>query len=60
MDHLLLHCDMAKKIWQVVLGWFQCCWVFPRSIVENFEAWGLALDHIVLNWKEGALPIYFC
>lgn len=29
-------------------------WVSPLP-----DFWGLALDHIVLNWKEGALSIYF-
>lgn len=36
MNHLLLHCDVSKKIWQAVLSLFQCCGFFPRSIVEHF------------------------
>ena len=39
LDHLLLKCNFANRIWSVVLGWFRCSWVLPRSLSDLFEAW---------------------
>ena len=39
MDHLMLDCKTAQSIWSSVVGWFDCCWVFPKSLSELFQAW---------------------
>ena len=39
VDHLLLRCNFAYRMWTVVLGWFGCSWVLPNSLLDLFEAW---------------------
>jgi hypothetical protein len=33
-DHLLLHCDIARDLWNLVLRMFGVEWVMPRRVVE--------------------------
>jgi hypothetical protein len=37
IDHLLLHCLVAKELWDMVLTLFGVQWVMPRSIRELME-----------------------
>ena len=39
VDHLLLNCKEAQSLWRAVVGWFDCRWVFPKSLIELFQAW---------------------
>ena len=39
VDHLLLRCIYAVKIWNSVIGWFGCKWVLPKLLQHLFEAW---------------------
>ena len=39
VDHLLLNCKVAQFIWRSVVEWFDCCWVFPKSLPDLFQAW---------------------
>ena len=38
-DHLMVTCKTAHYVWRSVIGWFDCCWVFPNSLPELFQAW---------------------
>ena len=39
VDHLMVTCKTAHYIWISVIGWFDCCWVFPNSLPVLFQAW---------------------
>ena len=39
IDHLLLRCITAVKIWNTVICWFGCSWVFPKNVQDLFMAW---------------------
>ena len=39
IDHLLLRCNSATKIWNNIISWFGCSWVFPKNIQDLFMAW---------------------
>ena len=39
IDHLALTCNSAAKIWNIVISWFGCSWVFPKNIQDLFMAW---------------------
>ena len=39
VDHLLLNCSFTQAIWTSTMDCFGCNWVFPRSILELFDAW---------------------
>jgi hypothetical protein len=34
VDHLLLHCAVARGLWYAFFARFGLCWVMPRSIKE--------------------------
>ena len=33
IDHLLIHCEVAKELWSSILKLFGMDWVMPRSFV---------------------------
>ena len=39
LDHLLLHCEMAHRLWSFVLITFGLSWVIPRSIPDLLFGW---------------------
>ncbi|XP_059630150.1 uncharacterized protein LOC132273143 [Cornus florida] len=39
VDHLLLHCPLAKDCWDLMLGLFGFMWVMPGSSRGLIEAW---------------------
>jgi hypothetical protein len=43
IDHLLLHCDIARDLWSYVLILFGVQWVMPRMVLELLNSWGAAI-----------------
>ena len=39
IDHLLLHCSMARLQWDFLLAIFGVNWVFPKSVSETLLSW---------------------
>ena len=39
MDHLLLHCSVAAKIWSFVFQLFGVEWVMPRGVLDLLAGW---------------------
>ena len=39
VDNLLLHCSMARLLWDLLLTIFGVNWVFPKSVRETFLSW---------------------
>ena len=39
VDHLLLHCEMAYRLWSFVFKTFGLSWVIPRSIPDLLFGW---------------------
>ena len=39
VDHLLLHCEMAYRLWNFVFKYFGLSWVIPRSIPDLLFGW---------------------
>ena len=39
VDHLLLHCTIARELWSLVFCLFGIHWVMPHIVLELFEAW---------------------
>jgi hypothetical protein len=38
-DHLLLHCKVARELWDMVFGLFGVHWVMPRTVLDLFSSW---------------------
>lgn len=60
IDHILVHCVMAKVLWQLLLALFNVSWVFPSMIRETLLGWHDAfLDKKQKKaWKIASLCIF--
>ena len=43
MNHLLIHCSVARALWSWILGVFGIAWVLPHSVSELLFSWWNAL-----------------
>jgi len=32
--YLLIYCELARKLWTVIFGFFEVEWVMPRRVIE--------------------------
>ena len=39
VDHLLLHCEVACALWNILFNCFGLSWVIPSQIVDLFACW---------------------
>ena len=39
VDHLLLHCSLAKELWSMVFGLFGVHWVMPCHVFQLWAGW---------------------
>jgi hypothetical protein len=39
VDHLFLHCALARELWNMAFSLFGMYWVMPRRIVDDFASW---------------------
>ena len=52
VDHLLLHCEMAHRLWSFALKSFDLSWVIPRSIPDLlFGWWNWLGKHLSQIWN---------
>ena len=59
INHILIHCTVARVLWDIVLGLFGVQWVFPENVKEVLFSWR---DSFVGKkrkkiWKF--IPLYF-
>jgi hypothetical protein len=40
IDHLLIHCKVARKLWSSILNLFGVEWVIPRWVIDLLVSWG--------------------
>ena len=43
VNHILIHCTMARVLWDLVLGLVRVQWVFPKTVKEVLYSWGVLL-----------------
>ena len=61
VDHLLLHCEMAHRLWCFALKSFGSSWVIPRSIPNLlFGWWNWLGKHSSKIWNLVSLCILWC
>uniref|UniRef100_A0A2N9IHU7 Reverse transcriptase domain-containing protein n=1 Tax=Fagus sylvatica TaxID=28930 RepID=A0A2N9IHU7_FAGSY len=39
LDHLLLHCSLARELWSMVFGLFGVSWVMPCHVLHLWAGW---------------------
>ena len=39
VNHILIHCIVARVLWDIVLGLFGAQWVFPEIVKEVLFSW---------------------
>ena len=61
VNHLLLHCDKAYKLWSWIFRSFGISWVLPRSVAEMlFSWWNWFGKHSSSIWNLAPLCLMWC
>ena len=57
IDHLLLHCDMARTLWSVLFSIFDVKWVMNGRVIDLFACWkGQRGNKLVIEvWRMAPL-----
>jgi len=61
VDHLLLHCEVARALWYVILNRFGLSWVMAFRVVDLFACWwpgGRSRSAVV--WKMVPCCLMWC
>jgi hypothetical protein len=59
VDHLRLHCDVARVVWSSFYSLFGVKWVMPSSVLDLLSGWGTLLGCGSVNriWKQVSLCV---
>jgi hypothetical protein len=61
IDHLLLHCESARFLWNAFFSRFGLAWVMPRGVVDLLHCWWSGgCPRSVVVWKMVLLCIMWC
>ena len=62
VDHLLLHCEVATRLWHYVFTLFGIEWVMPRSFLDFLAYWnrvgGRDISKVI--WKMVTSCVTWC
>jgi hypothetical protein len=57
INYLLLHCDVARDLWNYLLILFGVEWVMPRRVLDLLTSWGARM-YVVKLRRFGGRFIY--
>ena len=62
VDHIFIHCHLAKELWDMVLSLFGVSWVMPCQVRGLIECWprGLIRHQYSLIWKTLPHCLMWC
>jgi hypothetical protein len=62
IDHVLLHCEVASKVWNMVCQLFGIMWVMPGSLKECLGSWRAQGGNrtILQIWRMAPLCVMWC
>jgi hypothetical protein len=62
IDHLLIHCEVAKKLWSSILKMFAIDWVMPRRVRDLLECLGgrVGRGNVMEVWRLASLYVMWC
>ena len=58
MNHILIHCTVARLLWDLVLGLVGVQWVFPKTVKEDLYSWGGAFVGKKRKKLWNSIPLY--
>ena len=61
MNHLFLHCEVARDLWAHVLKIMDYCWVMPPKVLDVLFCWKRKFDdpHALFVWNLIPLCIWW-
>jgi hypothetical protein len=61
VDHLFIHCGVARDLWNAFFARFGLCWVMPRTVKELLASWWTAgRTRSAVVWKMVHHCILWC
>jgi hypothetical protein len=62
IEHLLLHCKVARDLWRYILTLFGVEWIMPRKVLELLTSWGTSFGYGPVNeiWRLVPLCLMWC
>ncbi|KAG7958106.1 hypothetical protein I3843_10G002800 [Carya illinoinensis] len=62
VDHLLLHCEVARGLWNEILSQLDLGWVMPETVVAVLASWTdlRGIQQIKAIWKMIPICIIWC
>jgi hypothetical protein len=62
IEHLLLHCKVARDLWSYILTLFGVEWVIPRKVLELLASWGAPFGYGPAKevWQLVPLCLMWC
>jgi hypothetical protein len=56
VDHLLLHCEVARALWNAIFSRFSLSWVMPLRMVDLFTCWWMGGR----SWSAAVWKMVLC
>jgi hypothetical protein len=61
VDHLLLHCEVARVLWNAIFSRFSLSWAMPLRVVDLFTCWWTGgRTRSVVVWKMVPSCLLWC
>ena len=60
--HLLLHCEAAVEVWNMVCQLFGVMWVMPRNVTDCLGSWRAQKSNrtVLQTWRMVSLCVMWC
>jgi hypothetical protein len=61
VDHLLLHCEVARALLNAIFSRFSLSWVMPLQVIDLFAYWWMGgRSWNAIMWKIVPSCLFFC
>jgi hypothetical protein len=62
IDHLLLHCEVARDLWSSIYNLFGVVWVIPRRVINLLNSWRSQVGYRPVReaWQLAPLCLWWC
>jgi hypothetical protein len=62
IDHLLIHCEVARDLWSYMFNLFGVEWVMPRRVIDLLNIWGSQVGCGTVKdvWRLAPLCLLWC